>query len=168
MVKDCLAESLGPKIIRTLLFCVLSGQDVEYKGEIKLRHFRKSVVSLYNNCLYSTTCIENLKCKQIRALRSVPPFYTVFMKKERKGEGAYKNVKKGWPQHQSKPLLFESHDYFYTEIRDRWDMILCCLINRWQIFGRTRYFSKLKEGKGSCPPFKIYIINYMMSYSIRL
>ena len=49
---------------------------------------------MYNNCLCSTTCIENLNCKQIRALRSVPPFYTVFMKKERKGEGAYKNVKK--------------------------------------------------------------------------
>ena len=100
-----------------------------------------------NNGLCSTTCIENVKCKQRRALRSVPPFYTVSMKKEGKGGEAYgtRTSSDGWRQHQAKPLLLESHGYFYTKIRDFWDIILCSTINRHKISGRTCYFSKLKE-----------------------
>jgi hypothetical protein len=45
------------------------------------------------------------------------------MKKERKGEGAYKNVKKRMTPAPGKALFFESHDYFHTEIRDFWDII---------------------------------------------
>jgi len=41
LVPDSLAESFGPKILCTLLFCILSGRDVEYKEELKLRHFCK-------------------------------------------------------------------------------------------------------------------------------